>query len=626
MNPELLKYYSREMRYLREMGGEFAAAFPKIAGRLGLDGFECADPYVERLLEGFSFMAARVQMKLDAAFPRFTQHLAEMVYPQFLAPTPSMAVVQFVPEWTHPGLPRGIAVPRQTALYSLLGREGSTRCEYRTAHETVLWPLRLVDARYEPYGGSAAGAPRTWPAPPKAMLRLRFEIGGGTPAGELAVDRLPVYLRGGDAFPVRLYEELTAHVMGGAVASAASPAGWQASLDPACVSALGFGDEEALLPASRRTFQGYRLLHEYFAFPQRYLFVEIRGLREPLRNRTDTAFEIELLLDRYDPVLAQAVDASYFALYCTPAINLFPYSGDRIALAEGKFEHHVVVDRTRPIDFEVYAVESVRGYRTGDTTARTFLPFYLSQDPAIAQEAGGAYFQMRREPRLRSHRERRQGARSRYLGSEVHIALVDERDAPYADDLRQLGLDLLCTNRDLPLSMPIGVGRTDFTFDTDVPVESARCVAGPSEPRPILADGPAAWRFLSHLSLNMLSLSDGGPDQCARVLREQLALYAGPEDDAARRQIEALRAAAPRSIVRRLPGAGPIGFGRGIEMVLTFDKAAFEGSGAFLLGAVLHAFFTCYVSINHFVETAIRTAPDIDVVRWPAREGTCPIL
>ncbi|WP_427183953.1 type VI secretion system baseplate subunit TssF [Bordetella bronchialis] len=624
MNPTLLRYYNQELQHLREMGSEFAAAFPKIAGRLGLESFECADPYVERLLEGFSFLAARVQMKLDAEFPRFTAHLAEMVYPQFLAPTPSMAVVQFEPDWTHPGLSRGCVVPRNTALHSLLDRHSPTRCEYRTAHALPLLPLRLAQADYQPYTGAVAGLALDLPRAPQAVLRLRFELVGDAQAPALDVDGIPLYLRGEPGYAVRLYEQLAAHVIAGVALPASRPPAWHVPLPKDCIAPMGYADDEALLPASRQTFVGYRLLHEYFSFPQRYLFVRLDGMRAALRACRERAFDVLLLLDRHDTAVERSLRPSHFAMHCTPAINLFPRAADRIALSGEQFEYPVMVDRTRPIDFEVYAVDAARGYRTGDTQARHFQPFYRSLDPWASREQGGAYFQLRREPRAQSMREKQHGPRSRYLGTEVYIALVDRHQAPHADDLRQLGIDLLCTNRDLPLSMPLGVGATDFTFGAEIPAEAVRCLSGPSEPRPALAAGAAVWRFLNHLSLNYLSLAPG--DGSAQALREQLELYRHPDDDAARRQIAGLCGVAAEPVTRRLPGPGPISFGRGMALTLTFDDAVFEGSGAFLLGAVLHAFLSSYVSINHFVETAIRTSSGTPVARWPARAGRCQIL
>jgi len=147
MDPRLLQYYERELQHVREMGAEFAQEFPKIAGRLGLEGFECADPYVERLLEGFAFLAARVQLKLDAEFPRFTQHLLDVVYPHYLAPTPSMAVVQFAPD--PGGIPaEGFRIARDNILHSVIGPDEQTACEYRTAHDVTLFPIEVARAEF----------------------------------------------------------------------------------------------------------------------------------------------------------------------------------------------------------------------------------------------------------------------------------------------------------------------------------------------------------------------------------------------------------------------------------------------------------------------------------------------
>ncbi len=155
MDPKILRYYNRELQHVREMGAEFAREYPKIAGRLGLEGIECADPYVERLLEGFAYLSARVQLKVDAEFPAFTQHLLQIVYPHYLAPTPSMAVVQFQPDLNEAGLAQGYSIARGTMLRSTVGQDDRTPCEYRTAHETHLWPLEIKEAKYF---GSTAGA------------------------------------------------------------------------------------------------------------------------------------------------------------------------------------------------------------------------------------------------------------------------------------------------------------------------------------------------------------------------------------------------------------------------------------------------------------------------------------
>jgi len=634
MNPRFLRYYSQELQHLREMGGEFAQAYPKIAGRLGLDGFECADPYVERLLEGFSFLAARVQMKIDAEFPRFTQHLSELVYPQFLAPTPSMAVVQLQPDLLNPALQKGFLVPRGSAMRSVLGKDDNTACEYRSAHALTLWPVELVEAKCFTVGGAQAGM--QLPPAARAGIRLRLRTGAAA-FRELPLDGLCLHLRGADALPVRIYELLLGAVEGVLVTPVARPASqpapWHTLLPKTALQPRGFHADDALLPGGRRSFGGYRLLQEYFAFPQRYQFVDVSGLQAALRRCPDKEVEITILLNRADALLEKTLDASHFALHCTPVVNLFERRADRINLTGEQFEYHVLVDRTRPLDYEVYGVESVTGYGSGPEAQQAFRPFYTARDlggmrggPSGGAGAGHAFFQLRREQRVLSQRQRRDGPRSSYIGSEAFISIVDAAQAPYASDLRQLGLSVLCTNRDLPLAMPIGVGKTDFILEAGAPVNAVRCVAGPSQPLPSFAEGSAAWRLLNHLSLNYLSLLDTDAVQGAAALRELLALYCAPADLHGQRQVEGLRSVSSTAITRRMPSPGPITFGRGIEVSLTFDDAAFEGTGAFLLGAVLAEFLAEYVSINSFTETVVRTLARGPIMRWPARGGTCAIL
>ena len=202
MDPRLLAYYNRELQYIRETGQEFAKEFPKIAGRLGIETLECTDPYVERLLESFAFLTARVQLKIDAEFPRFTQHLLTMVYPHYLSPTPSMAVVQIKPSLTEGTLANGFKVPRGTVLKSFVGRGEQTPCEYRTAHDTMLWPLEITAAEYTSFLGDL-GTLRI-PVKAKAAVRLRLHASAGLNFSQLSLEDLPLFLRGGDEIAMRL--------------------------------------------------------------------------------------------------------------------------------------------------------------------------------------------------------------------------------------------------------------------------------------------------------------------------------------------------------------------------------------------------------------------------------------
>ena len=275
------------------------------------------------------------------------------------------------------------------------------------------------------------------------------------------------------------------------------------------------------------------------------------------------------------------------------------------------------------MDFEVFAVESVTGHGSGNNDEQRFEPLYAAYDGDVQPTA---FYTLRRSPRLLSSSQQRRGPRSvRYIGSEVFIALVDGEAAPYRSTLRQLALATLCTNRDLPLHMPSGVGDTDFLLESGAPVGPVRCITGPTTPRPSSAEGDVTWRLINHLSLNYLSLFDDHnavDGQGAQALRALLSLYSDNAEASLRKQIdEGVSSIDQKSVTRRLPLPGPIAFGRGLAIRLTLDEAAFVGSGAFLLGAVLERFFAKYVSINTFTETTVATRERGEIMQWPARHG-----
>jgi type VI secretion system protein ImpG len=238
-----------------------------------------------------------------------------------------------------------------------------------------------------------------------------------------------------------------------------------------------------------------------------------------------------------------------------------------------------------------------------------------------AAEDMSSYYTVHREPRMLSTKQRSQGARSSYVGSEIFLSLVDATEAPIRPQLKQLAVVTLCTNRDLSLHIPIGQRSSDFVLESGAPVQAVRCVAGPTPPRPSHVHGDPTWRLISHLSLNYLSITDDANGGGASALRELLSLYGDASEPIVRKQIDGVQSVASQSITRRLPISGPVAFGRGIEVTLTLDETAFEGMGVYLLGSVLERFFAKYVSINSFSETILKTIQRKEVVRWPARLG-----
>ena len=624
MDPNLLRHYESELSYLRELGTEFAQENPKIAGRLDLANTEVADPFVERLLEGFAFLTARIQLKMEAEFPTFSQSLLQMVYPHFAAPTPATAIVCVTPSDAIRSTPNGVALPAGTELRSVLGTEDQTNCIFRTAHRLHLLPIELAEAEYIGTAATVAALGLPEPVVAKAAIRLRLRSAGGLPIAKIALQRMSFFLGGPELARIRLYEQLAAHVQSVIVRPTERPVPWQERLPAEVIAPQGFEPEEALLPPQPETFDGYRLLQEYYALPERFLFFSLGGLDRAAMRCAGSELEVIILLDRAEQTLA-SLGPDHLVLNCTPAINLFPKRSDRVSIERGKTEHLVTPDRMRPLDYEVFSITSLEGFPTDGGPTRTFFPFYSVNDLS-RNHAHGSFYMTRRQPRMLSSAARQRGPRSTYLGHDLLVSLVDAENAPYPDQLRQLGLELLCTNRDLPMSMPVGKRNTDFTVMVNAPIASIRCLHGPTPPRPCRSDGALTWRLISHLGLNYLSLTDTDRHQGAAALRELLRLYVPPNDTRAARQLETLMSVSAEPIVRRLPGAGPMCAGRGLQVKLTFDEAPSAGAGGILLAAVLDRFFAKYVSINAFTET-VMTSPDRgQIMRWPLRLGRRPVV
>ncbi|WP_343552770.1 type VI secretion system baseplate subunit TssF [Pantoea sp.] len=623
MNPQLLDYYNRELNYLREMGAEFADRYPKVAGRLGMQGIEVADPYTERLMEGFAFLTSRVQLKMDAEFPRFTEQLLEMIYPNYLAPTPSMAIVEFQPDHMKGKISSGFTVPRGSLIENQALKSKGISCKYRTAHDVNLLPLQLSEVTL---GGLPANLPLSAAnlAQRGAMraLRIRLKTTGNIPLHQLAMDDLRFHLSAGDLPASRLMELLMAHCVG--VLYRSTDNQHHQLLEAEALQAQGFAADEALLPDDLRGFSGYRLLQEYFAFPARFLFMRTSGLQPLVKQlRGATEMEIVLLLDKADDDLENRVDVSHLALHCTPAINLFPRVAERIQLTEARNDYHLVVDNTHPLDYEVFSIN--RLYGSGQTLSeeQIFRPFWHS----FGRDNGnyGAYFSQRREPRALSDQAKVYGTRTGYAGSELFVTLVDEQQSPWSDAVQYVMADVLCTNRDLPL-MLMQHGMESFTLPTSAPVLGIHLRKGPTAPRPALAAGAMAWRLMSQLQLNYLSLMESEGDQGAASLRQLLALYANTAEAATARQIEGVRHCEMRPVFRRVPEPGPIVFARGIAITLTLDEQAFGGASPWLLGSVLAILFSRMVAINTFTELTINSDQRGEIGYWPPQMGKRPLL
>jgi len=594
-----------------------------------MEGLEVADPYVERLLEGFAFLTARIQLKLEAEYPRLVQHLLEAAYPNFLAPVPAMMIVRLVPDAADPNLLHGARVKRGSTVRSELPRGQNTLCEFRTAHDVQLWPLEIAAVQYFTHAPDLPLAQLPGGQRARGGLRIRLRALGGASFRDLPIDTLAIHIAAADPIAYRLHELVLGNCLGSWVRPPKSDApsdGWRDAAGS--LAALGYRDDEALLPITQRGFSGYRLLQEYAALPQRFLAFAIDDLRTRLARVNGTEAEIVLLFGRGDASLESLVDAASLALFCTPAVNLFPKRLDRIALTPANWEHHAVPDRTRPMDFEVHSIQTVTGFGTGSVAEQQFLPMYANLHTETRSH--GAYYTVRREPRVLSAAQKAHGPRSSYVGQEAYLALVDAHQAPYREDLRQLAVSALCTNRDLPNLLPGGRGDSaadgttsgDWVLDAAGATAQVRCITGPTRPQMRFGDGDLGWSLVSQLSLNYLTIAGDDPARAAAALRSMLALYGPAHDDSGwSKQLDGLVGVQARQVVRRLPMAGPLTFGTGLEITASVDDLAFQGGSAFLLGCLLERFFARHVALNTFSETVLRSTARGEVMRWPARLG-----
>jgi type VI secretion system protein ImpG len=623
MDRRLLHHYERELRFVRELGAEFARHFPKVAGRLGITDLECADPHVERLFESFAFMAAGVSQRLDAEFPRFTEGLMAAAYPHYLGPTPSMAVVQFTPSAQQGALGQGYVVPRDTVLRSRNNQRGMAACEYRTAHAVELWPLRIDSIEYTSVLRDIADLRLPAREPVNALLRLRLRTTHTRPFSRLGLRTLPLYVRGADDTSARLYETLIANTSTVIMRWGPNPTQHVAFCHgPRPVRPLGFDDEHALLPNVSRAFRGHRLLQEYFAFPNRFRFVEFSGLESGMARCQSEQLELIVPLTRHDPALQGMIENERVLPFATPAINLFPRTCDRLPIEDGGQRLPIVPDRARPLDYEVHSVTRVAAFTQGSAQEHELQP-QGAMSGRVERDGSRAHYALERRPRMITFEEQRLGPRSVYAGSELLLHLVEGAGA-LGPSSPQLGVEALCTNRDLPLLLSIGRGDNDFTLECGAPVEATRCVDGPSAPRSNLTDGDSAWRLLNQLSHNALSL--GGQPEGAQVLREMLKLCAQLGDPHLQRQIEGVRSVKTTPVIRPMPGPAPQTFVRGLEVQLECEDQAFSANGVFTLACVLSEFFAKQASIHSFTETVLKTRERGEVYRWPAVAGLRPTL
>ncbi|HEX6903557.1 MAG TPA: type VI secretion system baseplate subunit TssF [Thermoanaerobaculia bacterium] len=604
---ELLRSYWRELAYLRRMGAAFAETYPKVAGRLELGDDVSPDPHVERLIESFAFLTARIQQNLDSEFPEIAVELLNILHPHYLNPVPSMAVASFEVDPDRGKLTSGHTIPKHTPLFTRAATtisETEAVCRFRTCYPVTLWPVAVAQAGFE----SPAGFAFLDNAPDVAsVLRLRIESRAGSLA-ELGLDRLRFYLDGDRLLVDALYEALFCQCAGVALLPEGDPARRPVRLPADVVQPVGFGRDEEVLPYPPFSQPAYRLVQEYFTFPEKYLFLDVAGLE---RHGSEKAFDILILLRRAPGSWLSQVDRETFVLGATPVINLFSRTTEPIRLDHRRSEYPLVPDARRERFTEIHSISSVSGSSDPRMRGRVYEPFY-SFNHHMAARGQKAFWHARRIPSLRKD----------VPGSEMLLTLVDLDFQPFHPASETIYAHTLCTNRALAEQLMTGA-----LLQTDVAAPVSRIVCR-TKPTPQISpptDGSTLWRLISHLSLNYLSFTSG--EEGLTALREILKLYCPSEHSAAHQQIQGIRGMSLRQTTQRVGGHSWRGFCRGTEVTLAFDENAYVGGGAFLLASVLNRFFALYTSLNSFTQLVIKSQQREGVwKRWQPMAGEQTVL
>jgi type VI secretion system protein ImpG len=629
MRDELLDYYERELVFLRRMGAEFAKKYPKVASRLLIDEEKIEDPHVERMVEAFAFLSARVRLKLDDELPEITESFLNVLYPHFLAPLPSMAITQFMFGSSKDKMTSIQRVSSGAKLYSR--PVDGAPCRFSTVYDVQLAPVEVYSAELDS------------PAPPNAQgkltdaqIRIKIRCYGDSMLSEIKdaesnkpLESLRFFLNGDPQLVFPLYELIFNHATSVEIIPSETPADEDMSQtitnvrlrlpDPITLPAdsirpVGFEPNEAMIPFSKRSFSGYRLLTEYFAFPYKFLFFDLTGLGEASKRDFGSHFDIVINLKDFIPPRAPITKDS-FVLGCTPVVNLFKRTADPIYLSQQKYEYQVIPDVHRQSTTEIYSIDEVYATDPGTNETREFSPFYSTKH-SIEDRADKVFW----------YADRRDSQRENDKGSEMYLTLVDLGFRPRVPAEEVITVKCTCTNRDLPARLPFGNKQGDFEIEGTAMVSRIRCLTKPTETIRPPRHRSAQWRLISHLNLNYLSIvesRDGVPE----ALQEILELYNYSDSSAVHKQILGIKGVDTKRVVRKIGDQIGAGFVRGIETTLLFDEEDFVGSGIYVFASVLERFLGVYASLNSFSQLVIKTTQKEEIVkRWSPRTGEQVLL
>lgn len=587
---ELLPYYERELGFLRRYSREFAERYPKIAGDLLMAGDVCEDPHIERMIQSFALLSSRVSKRLDDDYPELTEALFEVLYPHYLRPFPSCSIARMDYSAAAAQLTAAMQIPRGTELTTRPVK--GVACKFKTSYDVTVAPVSLRFAEFDP----VIQAPEfvTLPQSGSSRVSLRIAVTAAqTGLAQLNLKQLRVFIDGEPSFCAALRDALFVRSVGAFVEIPG--AGRWTALKKIPITPVGFDEDEALIPFPSRAHPAYRLLTEYFAFPEKFNFFDLDldtvvvslppGCRE---------FTLHLVLkgirsDSNAARLLGSMSANNVLLGCTPVTNLFKQRGEPIRLTHAAAQYPVLGDARRAFAYEVYSIDSVKMVRQtpqGETVTE-FRPFYSLRHGEVPEKSGH-YWAMRRDESLLS----------KSPGYETEISIVDIDFDPAVVETDTLSLELTCSNRDLPSRLAYGLPGGDLFLEGGSVLNSISFLRKPTESYRFERGSGAHWRLVSHLSLNHLSLAKAGLE----AFQEMLTLYDLPRSAASQRQIGSIVVVEHKAAKAWLTGNPFTSMVRGMEVRITVDEDGFVGSGIHAFAQVLDRFLGLYVHANSFTQ------------------------
>ncbi|UZE86623.1 type VI secretion system baseplate subunit TssF [Pseudomonas viciae] len=590
-------YYQSELTALRQLGRCFAERNPALAPFLGQAG---RDPDVERLLEGVAFLTGRLRQKLDDELPELSHSLMHLLWPNYMRPLPAFSILQFDPlQRSGPAL----RVERDTPVESKPVQD--VRCRFLTCYQTEVLALDLTGLSYSVKGDGS-------------LLSLRLEMRCDGHLGELQLSRLRLHFAGERYISQMLYLSLLRKLEGieliplddtGSPISAVDGAPMTFRLCADCVQPVGFAEDEALIPYPLNTFRGYRYLQEYFAFQDKFLFVDVNGLdvlnaspQEALKQMRglDLRFDIgKSGIQRLRPTLDNV------KLYCTPIVNLFKHDAQPIRL-DGKQDEYLLL----PANYDqehcgVFCVESVTGWDPGGQGNQAYVPFEsFEHDSSFDVPHSRPYYSVRQRPSLL------------HGGLDTCLAFGARNTQTY----ETLSIELMCTNQNLPRQLK--PGEIDQPAEKSPESLSFRNIGSvtPCFAPPINQD--FLWKLISNMSLNYLSLADVSALKVILETYDFPRYYDEQTEKVSKRLLDGLKSIRHRHVDRLHRGL-PV---RGLRTELTIDPQGYIGEGdVFVFASVLNEFFALYASLNSYHELRVNSTQG-EVYQWTPRMGQQPLL